>query len=173
MLLSSKIFNEPVSLLSNMDIDIEELSKFLVKAKMNTYAGDTKAMILTDGSKELVFSEGRLFYRDRYFGENPFIGEEIVFHEDKYVWGMNYYGHAISSTDFSLRDLYAFLREALRRVNEKKPFRGPEKYDENIFRYINNVEGDVSQFNGSEKIFYKEIEVYRLLYHGGFISDET
>jgi len=156
-----------------MDIDIEELSKFLVKAKINTYASDTKAKILRDGSKELVFSEGRLFYRDRYFGENPFIGEEIVFHKDKYIWGMNYHGRAISSKYFSLRDLYAFLREALKRVNEKNPFRGPEKYDEHIFRYVNSVEGNVSKFNGTEKIFYKEIEVYRLLYHGGFISDET
>jgi len=70
-----------------MIIDIEELSKFLVKAKVNTYASDTKTTILGDGSKELVFREGRLFYRDRYFGENPFIGEEMVFHEDKYIWG--------------------------------------------------------------------------------------
>jgi len=153
-----------------MIIDIEELLKFLVKAKVNTYASDTKATILGDGSKELVFREGRLFYRDRYFGENPFIGEEMVFHEDKYIWSMNYYGHAISSKDFSLRDLYAFLREALKRVNEKNPFRGPEKYDGHIFRYVNNVEGNVSQFNGTEKIFYKEIEVYRLVYQGGFIN---
>jgi hypothetical protein len=156
-----------------MDIDIEELSKFLVKAKISTYASDTKATILRDGSKELVFSEGRLFYRDRYFGENPFIGQELVFHKNKYLWGMNYYGYAIPSKNLSLKDLYAFLREALKRVNTKNPFRGPEKYEERFFKYVNNVEGDVRQFEGTEKIFHKEIEVYSLPYHGGFISEET
>lgn len=156
-----------------MDMDIEKLSKFLVKAKVNTYASDTKATILEDGSKELVFREVKLFYRDRYFGENPFIGQEIVFHEDKYIWGMNYYGHAVFSKDFSLRDLYAFLREALKRVDEKNPFRGPEKYHGHVFRYVNKVKGNVNQFNGTERIFYKEIEVYRLVYQGGFINHET
>ncbi len=156
-----------------MNIDTKELSQFLVKAKVNTYASDPKATILRDGTKELVFSEGRLFYRDRYLGESSFIGQELVFHQDEHLWGMNYYGYAIPSKDFSLRNLYTFLRKALKRVDVKKPFRGPEKYEERFFKYANSVDGDVSQFNGAETIFYKGVEVYRLLYHGGFISDET
>jgi hypothetical protein len=156
-----------------MNIDAKELSQFLVKAKVNTYASDTKATILRDGSKELVFSEGRLFYRDRYLGESFFIGQELVFHQDEHLWGMNYYGCAIPTKDFSLRDLYTFLRKALKRVDVKSPFRGPEKYEERFFKYANSVKGDISQFNGAETIFYKEVEVYRLLYHGGFISNET
>jgi hypothetical protein len=41
---------------------------------------------------------------------------------------MNYYGYTILSKNVSLKDLYAFLREALKRVDEETPFRGPEKW---------------------------------------------
>jgi hypothetical protein len=58
---------------------------------------------------------------------------------------------------------YAFLRGALKRVGEAKPFRGPEKYEDHMI-YINNVEGDLGRFMGIEKILYKGKEIYKLLY---------
>jgi len=137
-------------------MDITELCGFLVKAKIDTYASGREAAILRDGSKELTFSEGKFLYKDRHFGFDPFIGEETVFHEGICIWGMNYYGLASPSKDFSLKDVYAFLREALKRVSEQKPFRGPEKYERQPFKYVNNVEGDVNMFSGTEKIFYRE-----------------
>lgn len=151
-------------------MDTEELCRFLVKAKINTYASGKEGAILRDGSKELVFREGKFLYRDRYFGSNPFIGEEVVFHKGKYVWSMNYYGYIILSEGVSSKEVYTFLREALKRVREEKPFRGPEKYERRPFKYVNNAEGDVSKFNGTEKIFCKEKEIYRLFYHGGCIE---
>jgi len=154
-------------------MDIGELCRFLVKAKINTYAGGREGAILRDGSKELVFSEGKFGYRDRYFGFNPFIGEETVFYEEACIWGMNYYGFAVPSEDFSLKDMYKFLREALKRVSEKKPFRGPEKYEKHQFKYVNNVEGDLSRFNGTERIFHKGKEIYTLLYQGGCTVGES
>jgi len=56
------------------------LNQFLVKAKINTYvlSGEGGEKILSDGSKEFEFKEGKFEYRDRYFGFNPFIGQEIV-----------------------------------------------------------------------------------------------
>jgi len=153
-------------------MDTKELCKFLVKAKINTYASGTQGTILSDRSKELVYAEGRFLYRDRYFGFNPFIGEETIFYKGLCIWGMNYYGRATSPQDSSLKDLYAFLRDALKRVNEEKPFRGPEKYEKQPFRYVNEVEGNASSFHGTEKIFYMEEEVYKLLYHGGSIRGE-
>jgi len=156
-----------------MDIDIRELCRFLVKAKINTYASGREGAILSDGSKELIFSEGKFLYRDRYFGFDPFIGEEVVSCKGKCTWGMNYYGFTIPLEGIFSKEVYAFLREALKRIKEGKPFRGPEKYEENSFKYVNSVEGNISMFNGTEKIFYKEKEVYRLLYHGGFARGET
>jgi hypothetical protein len=153
-------------------MDITELCRFLVKAKIDTYASGREAAILRDQSKELTFTEGKFLYKDTYFGFNPFIGEETVFHEGICVWGMNYYGLASPSTGVSLKDVYAFLREALKKVSEQKPFRGPEKYERQPFRYVNDVEGNVTMFSGTEKILYKGKEIYKLLYHGGCAKGE-
>jgi hypothetical protein len=68
-------------------MDIKQLSKFLVKAKINTYAssGEGGEKLLSDGSKEFEFREKEFKYRDRYFGFNPFVGEEIVWQNEKVV----------------------------------------------------------------------------------------
>jgi hypothetical protein len=154
-------------------MDILELCKFLVKAKINTYASGKEGNILTDESKELTFEEGEFVYRDRYYGFNPFIGEEVVFRKGKCTWGMNYYGYTILLENISQKEVYEFLRKALKMVREEKPFRGPDEYEENSFKYVNNVEGDVSRFNGTERIFYNGKEIYRLLYLGGYIKGEV
>jgi hypothetical protein len=54
-------------------VNIEELSRFLAEAKAWTYASGKEGTVLSDGSKELVFEEGKFRYRDRY------LGEEVVF----------------------------------------------------------------------------------------------
>ena len=63
----------------------KELINFILKAKKFTYAdakGDSKK-ILSDGSKEFTYAEGVYVYRDRYFGSNPFAGQEIIFSNGK------------------------------------------------------------------------------------------
>lgn len=151
------------------------LVQFLVKAKINTYAteGEGGERVLDDGCRELIYEEAGFKYRDRYYGFDPFVGEEVVFENDKAIWGMNYYG-AIYPKKLIMGDLVGqflgFLKDSLRQVDEKNPFRGPEKYQERGFEYTNQVEGDVERFIGKEKIFYKGEEVYSLDYHGGLIK---
>lgn len=151
-------------------MDTKQLSKFLVKAKINTYASNVekKEKILADGSKELIFQEKEFRYRDRYFGFNPFIGQEIVFHNEKTVWGMNYYGKVVSEI-VPAKKIYQFLQEALRKVTEDKPFRGQDSFRKNDFEYVNNVNGKIKGFEGYETIFYKKELVYKLNYHGGLM----
>lgn len=64
-----------------------ELNKFLVRAKINTYAssGEDGEVVLEDGSRELSYKSGKWKYRDRHFGLNPFIGEEVVWMNGKIV----------------------------------------------------------------------------------------
>jgi len=157
----------------DMDINTEELCRFLLKAKTNTYASGNEGTTLKDGSKELIFTEGSLSYRDKYFGSIQFLGEEVVSCEGKCVWGMNYYGQVLSSEGVSEQKVGAFLKEALKRVKPEKPFRGPYKYEENSFMYLNDVEGDVRKFSGTEKILYEGKEVYTLLYHCGLTKEAT
>ena len=152
-------------------MDIKQLSKFLVKAKINTYAsfGETGKEILVDGSKEFSFEEGEFRYRDRYFGSGSFIGEEIVFQNGKAIWGMNYYGGDVSNIIPSEK-IYDFLKEALKKVTEDKPFRGPDNFRKDDFEYINKPEGIVKQFSGQENILYKGELVHKVNYHGGLIK---
>lgn len=149
----------------------KQLSKFLVKAKINTYAssGEREEENFSDGSKELEFKKKEFKYRDRYFGYNHFIGEEIVWQNKKVIWGMNYYGEIISEI-IPAKQIYQFLQEALKKVTEDKPFRGPDNFKENGFKYINKAEGTVEKFEGHETIFYKGRLIYRLSYHGGAVK---
>lgn len=149
-------------------MEVRELRNFLVKSKTSTYANGKEGTVLEDGSKELVFEEKDFRYRDRYSGFNPFIGEEIVFRKGRLLWGMNYYG-VVSSRTVSPKKVYDFLQEALRRMDEKRPFRGPENYVHGQFSYVNWVEGTITRFRGKEKILYKGTEIYELFYHGGVI----
>jgi len=155
-------------------MNIEKFKEFLVNAKIKTYASEREGgeKVNPDGGKELNFSKGDFKYIDRYYGFNPFIGEEIVWFNDKFIWGMNYYGtvynHVVSADIISVKQVYTFLQEAMRQVKKERPFRGPDNFKKGDFEYIDKSEGDVDNFKGSEIIFYKGQEVYRLDYHGGF-----
>lgn len=148
-----------------------ELQDFLVKAKINTYAskGESKEKILKDGSKELIYKNANLMYRDRYFGFNPFIGEEIVFLDNKAIWGMNYYGKILSK-NIDPEQLYAFLKKAMLLVKKERPFRGPACFQEGEWDYKDESRGTVNNFEGTEMIFFKKKKVYELKYHGGAIE---
>ena len=154
-------------------MDIKQLSKFLVKAKINTYAssGEGGEKPLSDGNKEFEFREKEFKYRDRYFGFNPFVGEEIVWQNEKVVWGMNYYGKAISKS-IPPKQIYQFLQEALKKIPKDKPFRGPRRFKKDNFQYLSKIKGTLEKFEGEEKISYKGKLVYGLVYHGGIILEK-
>ncbi len=148
----------------------ERLRRFLVKAKRNTYASGNNTVKLDDGSEEFVYENGIYKYRDRYFGNDPFIGQEVVFENQVPIWGMNYVG-GISDPNVDSGRLYEFLRQALKRVNEQEPFRGPDWYDNGEFTYWNSVIGQESNFFiGRENISLGFREIYECIYHGGLIK---
>jgi hypothetical protein len=148
-----------------------KLSKFLVKAKISTYSskGEVNEKVLEDGAKELTYEEEDFKYRDRYYGFNPFIGEEVVWQNEKIVWSMNYYGK-ITSLVVSAKEVYKFLQNAMRQVKEDRPFRGPTHFKSGDFEYIDESTGDVNDFSGTEKILFKGQEIYILIYHGGTVK---
>jgi hypothetical protein len=148
-----------------------ELQDFLVKAKVNTYAsnGESKEKILKDGSKELIYKNANLIYRDRYFGFNPFVGEEIVFLDNKAIWGMNYYGKILSK-NIDPEQLYTFLKKALLLVKKERPFRGLSEFKEEKWKYQDKNQGTLKSFAGTEEIYFEKKKVYELKYHGGAIE---
>ena len=148
-----------------------EFLQFLVKAKINTYAtgGEGGEISLGEGGKKLSFNEENFSYTDVYYGYNPFSGKEIIKENWKIIWVMNYYGATNQNLILTAR-IYSFLQRALKLISEDIPFRGPAKFKEGYFEYINEVQGDAKEFVGEEKIFFKGKEVYKLLYHGGFVK---
>ena len=148
-----------------------KLEEFLVRAKMSAYAneGEGGERMLADGCKELTFEEGEFRYRDRYFGWNPFVGEEVVWQGDHVTWAMNYYGLVFVEV-VPAGQVYAFLQRAMNQVQEDRPFRGPRSFEENDYEYIDESQGSVDQFMGVERILYQGREIYRLHYHGGRVK---
>ncbi len=144
---------------------------FLLKAKLRTYAtgGEGNEQDLEDGTREMSYREGDFFYRDRYFGFNPFIGEEVVWRNGRVIWGMNYYG-MVTDESAQGKEIYNFLKKAVQRISAERPFRGPGEYHEEDFLYQDDSEGDVNQFSGEEKILFHGKQVYFLKYHGGKVE---
>jgi hypothetical protein len=155
-----------------MDIDLKKLAKFLVKAKKETYAtGGKEAEPQRPGFKELEFSEGDFNYRDSYIGFYAAPGQEIVRFKGVPIWSMAYDGETMKKfrkKEFA-SDIFTFLKKALMRVDESKPFRGPERFEEDDFLYTSEVTGDIKRFNGHERILYKGEEVFSQNYFGGLI----
>lgn len=149
---------------------LEELTTFLVKAKIETYASNDQSRLFKcePGCKGAKYTVGDFQYRDRYFGEHNFRGEEIVWWKHTPIWGMNYFG-VTDRTEEVPKEFPAFSMEAVRNVDKEMPFRGPKSYKKGEFEYLNNVEGTVRDFHGTEKILYRGREIYKLHYHGGDI----
>jgi hypothetical protein len=149
-----------------------KLEQFLVKAKISAYAsGGEGGEETLDGCKELTFQDNDFKYRDRYFGWNPFVGEEVVWRNDKVIWAMNYYGIVFNEV-VPAGQVYQFLQKAMNQVAEDRPFRGPRCLKEDDFEYRDESQGTFERFTGIERIFYREQEIYRLDYHGGTVRDK-
>ena len=150
-----------------------KLNEFLVKAKIESYAsgGEGGEKKLPDGTKELNYEEGNFKYRDRYFGFNPFSGEEVVWENGKVIWVMNYYGETFGNI-FLAKKVFEFLKKAMKQITAERPFRGPKNFKEDDFEYTDENKGNVGNFEGVERIFYKGKEIYNLVYHGGFVRNK-
>jgi hypothetical protein len=147
------------------------LETFLVKAKQNTYAAGLPGgeQVLADGCKELTYHDGEYAYRDRYYGENPFAGEEVVWHAGRIVWAMNYYG-AVTDANAPSAEIPRFLKSALKLVPEDRPFRGPSLYRDGECAYFCESQGFLGAFTGRETITFRGVEVYFLVFHGGSLG---
>lgn len=147
------------------------LRAFLVAAKCRTYAAGTAvpaAVAALPGSKQLEYSAGGWLYRDIYFGNRFFAGQETVYHEGVAVWAMVYAG---GLTD-RLADpgvIYPALQQALLQVPEAHPFRGPAAWTVGALTYTNRWHGTLHNFWGVESILDADKNVYTLRYSGGQI----
>lgn len=155
-----------LSLCPDVDSDISGIVDFLLLAKRNTYAAkENQTKASRTGSHDYCYeNESGYAYYDTYLGGECFAGEEAVWYHEHPVWSMNYAGRVIGE-HFS----GDFLKEALLNVPEDKPFRGPEIYTKGDYHYHCSVTGELSWFQGQEKIFYRNRKIYECCFHGGVI----
>lgn len=148
----------------------KELISFLIRAKQNTYAGGKSPEFSSrTASHDLQYSEGDLSYYDSYLGGYHFIGEEAVWENGIPLWGMNYYGKMLCKEipgGFS-----DFLKQALMRVPDNEPYRGPREYIAGDYLYSCRVNGEFTCYKGVEEILKDGDIIYRLIFHGGEIRD--
>lgn len=147
-------------------MDKRTMIKFLCEAKQSTYARDTgKSMGTRPNTYDFSYEKGSLRYIDTCLGTDQIVGEEAIWENDSPVWAMNYTGREVAE-GFEP----SFLREALRRVKEEMPYRGPRYLELGEYTYKCRVEGEFEWFVGCEKILYKGVKVYEAMFQGGIVK---
>ena len=155
-----------------IDLDIDDLHRFVVRAKAATYAGDgPSAESCRPGSRDLAYRDGRFAYLDSYFGGTDFIGQETVWLDGRAVWAMNYYGYILDEGKIAASEAGRVIKESLTLLYRHGRFLGGFENETALGLYVDENEGDVSHFRGMERIERKGEKVYELLYHGGLIRD--
>lgn len=147
---------------------------FLIEAKKSTYANGTTEKIESNrlGSKDYEYKKDNMLYHDTYFGGTNFIGEEVVYIDNKIYWAMNYYGVTLDE-NLGEEAMDNALRPALMQVGVSEniiPVRGPREYKNGDFKYTFEVSGDLTNFSGIETIYKNDKKVYELKCNGGLIK---
>lgn len=149
------------------------IEKFLIEAKKQTYANETveKVANTRQNSKDYEYKKDKMVYHDTYFGVTKFIGEEVVYVDNKTYWAMNYYGVTLDET-LKEEAMDKALRPALMNVGKDKdiiPVRGPKEWVNGEYKYSFNVIGDINYFSGIETIYKNNKKIYELKCNGGLI----
>lgn len=152
---------------------MKELENFLIEAKKQTYANASVEHTASSrlNSVDYEYKNDNMLYHDTYFGTTNFIGEEVVYQDNKVLWAMNYHGITI---DDSLLEsaMDNALRPALMLVGEDDiiPVRGPKEFVNGAYKYNFKVEGDLDNFEGIETIYKNNTKIYELRCSGGLIK---
>ncbi|WP_331845615.1 DUF5680 domain-containing protein [Paenibacillus haidiansis] len=150
---------------------ITDLERFIVVAKSKTYVGGAQKLLpYRLASKDIQFADHEWSYHDSYFGDQDFIGQEVVYFHAEPVWAMNYYGYILDTELISSQEAGKMIMNSLTKLYAEGRFLGGFETSEDELRYDDSNEGDIRHFKGKERIFRNHIQVYELVYHGGLIK---
>ena len=153
---------------------MNNLEEFLIDAKKQTYANASveKQPSSRLNSKDYEYVKDNMIYHDTYFGGTRFIGEEVVYLDNKPYWGMNYYGVTLDE-NLGEEAMDNALRPALMKVGDDKsviPVRGPKEFINGDYKYSFDVNGDINNFSGIESVYKNNTKIYELKCSGGLIK---
>lgn len=153
---------------------MQKIREFVLAAGRATYASGDQSIkeVQSDKSTTIEYKNDEfpdLSFHDNYFGGEPYGGREVVFKDGEPVWMMVYYGWVEKEQQPDI--VYEILMGALRNSSIEMPYRGPELFEKDGWRYQNKVDGDFENFNGIEKIFNSSGQlVYQARYMGGIVD---
>lgn len=153
---------------------MDNIKEFLIEAKKQTYANEKVEKVSSSRyeSKDYEYKKDNMIYHDTYFGGTNFIGEEVVYLDDKIYWAMNYYGVNLDET-LGEEAMDSALRPALMLVGEDNnviPVRGPKEFINGEYKYTFEVDGNLDYFCGIEIIYKNDKKIYELRCNGGLIK---
>lgn len=153
---------------------MNKIKDFLIEAKKQTYANNLGERMASTrlNSKDYEYKKDNMIYHDTYFGGTRFIGEEVVYIDNKTYWAMNYYGVTLDET-LGEETMDNALRPALMLVGNDVniiPVRGPKEFINGEYKYTFKVEGDLNCFYGVETIYKNDVKMYELKCSGGLIK---
>ena len=151
-------------------MNVNDLRQFLLDSNKAGYAGGEEKQWIkeSDGSTTIPYAKGDFRSHDNFFGGEPYGGRVVVFYQGKPVWMMVYYGWVDEKQETN--PIYGVLRNALIRMPDNAPFRGPMEYKEGNFTYTNAWQGTVERFSGEEKIMNGTTLAYKANYMGGLVD---
>jgi hypothetical protein len=149
---------------------LQDLNQFIVRAKAATYVGSGQKLLpYRLGSHDLQFFEGDWAYHDSYLGDNDFTGEEVVYHQGKVVWAMNYFGRILDNQQITSAKAGEIIKESLTRMYAEGRFLGGYEHQTGEYAYTDTNTGDLTFFTGREWVSRSGVTVYELVYHGGLV----
>ncbi len=149
-----------------------ELKEFLSEARKNTWAGNLgKNESGRTGSEGIfIFEKDGLRYEDEYFGRARFQGEEIVYFQDKPIWGMVYCGGIPFGVDVNKTEEFDFLKKALLERSDTARISGKTEFQDPKRTYLCEIKGDLDNFSGKEIIKHKNVITHEVIFLGGNIK---
>jgi hypothetical protein len=153
----------------------DELIHFLLHAKRQTCPGqgDERTVApLLPGARQQEYYEAPFLFRAISFGLASFVGQETVYFRERPIWAMSYAGGILPTLSHAeeIHHLYIFLQQALQLVTYERPFRGPQRYCAEPYRYLDSTQGDITRFRGEEIIVRANIRLYDARYAGGLLA---
>lgn len=154
-------------------MDLNKLQEFVSKAGAATYAGGGKEEKIPQrqGFKELVYIEGDWNYRDSYTGFTRSRGMEVVRYKQTPVWSTTYGGGMVKGKEELAKQTFSFLKKVmLTKDGNSFSARGPVNLKNGDWEYKYSQEGDITEFNGYEEIYYHGELVFFHRIIGGTIN---
>jgi hypothetical protein len=150
-----------------------DLADFIIEANKNTWAADAPEVSpQRPGYQELEYksSNGLWLLRDSYTGYFRAPGMTTIYYKNAPSWAMAYGGHGMTEAHNEIvKPTFQFLKNALMKVTPKLPYRGPEEYIEDDWRYSFEYQGNLEDCLWTEKITKAEDLVFTQTGFAGII----